>query len=166
MLLSSASIDVDCLDGSGHTALSIASSEENVECMEMLIAHGASVNKSARWDESSPLIVAIEKRRKKAVKLLIAANADLWSRNNNAFTCAVKSDDVGIVKLIYEYLQTLNWKSSDIESFVNKGLKMGKKASRRRLSPLHLACEQGNEDMVQYLIQVVRIKIRKTTKAE
>jgi len=175
----------------GCTPLWIAASRGNSQCMEPLINYGADLNKPDRSQGATPLFVACQNGKKPAVDLLLAANADvnrprsgdgttplMMAAHNghsgivdvllksgadpmqanttglNALGCAAMQGHSEIVKLAYQHL--LNVKNpQEIVDFVNAG------DGVNGWTPLHLACMGGHENVIKYLINVVKVDIFK-----
>eukprot|EP01083_Nonionella_stella_P200917 735368_1 len=175
----------------GCTPLWIAASRGNSECMEPLINYGADLNKPDRSQGATPLFVACQNGKKSSVDLLLAANADvnrprsgdgttplMMAAHNghagivdvllksgadpmqanttglNALGCAAMQGHAEIVKLAYQHL--LNVKNpQEIVDFVNAG------DGVNGWTPLHLACMGGHENVIKYLINIVKVDIFK-----
>jgi len=175
----------------GCTPLWIAASRGNAACMDPLINYGADLNKPDRSQGATPLFVACQNGKKPAVDLLLAANADvnrprsgdgttplMMAAHNghagivdvllrsgadpmqanttglNALGCAAMQGHSEIVKLAYQHLMNVK-NPQEIVDFVNAG------DGVNGWTPLHLACMGGHENVIKFLINVVKVDIFK-----
>ena len=105
----------------------------------------------------TPLIVAAQEGHIEVVRWLLShPNIDVDCRTLqgfNAFDEAACEGHLQIIKLIYQHLLTVKT-PLEVEHFVNTGGWEGR-------TPFHCACLKGDENVVKYLVNVVKVDISK-----
>ena len=79
--------------------------------------------------------------------LISVTNEKGW----NVFHVAAEQGHLRVIQLIYEHIVTV-WSAQKIKDFVNAQDSNG-------FTPLHLACRPGNVDLMQYLLDTVKVNI-------
>ncbi|CAG5095370.1 Similar to RF_0381: Putative ankyrin repeat protein RF_0381 (Rickettsia felis (strain ATCC VR-1525 / URRWXCal2)) [Cotesia congregata] len=128
-----------------RTPLLLAITEENKEIVELLIKYNVDVNLKTSIGESA-LSLALEGNEKKLIEILLAAGADIDLRSQNLFLLhrAVANNNYAIAEYV------INHDSSDLNtvwyypswSFL-----------RTCGSPLHIAVNDRNKEMVEFLLR-------------
>eukprot|EP01083_Nonionella_stella_P119801 358416_1 len=148
VLLSHPSIDIDYQGSKGQTALWTACVGNQLEVVEVLL------NPRNQLFETDDEKKQTESRKGANPNLTMHAPCEGVS----ALHFAAAEGNAEIVKTIYEHLLTVKTMTSeDIVNFVNAGV--GGTGSMR--TALHLGCKEGHEDVVKYLINVVKVDICK-----
>ena len=173
----------------GSTPLWVASAKGNTQCMQLLIIYGADVNLCTKQG-ATPLFVAAQNGRKEAVDMLLTANANMdlprddgttplmmsvhkghieivrlllnsgadptLSNNHNlsALGCAAMSENPDIFEILYQAVVNV-MDPEAVAEFVNAG------DSEKGMTPFHLACIEGHENVIKYLIEKVKVDIFK-----
>ncbi|MGE3874981.1 MAG: ankyrin repeat domain-containing protein [Parvibaculaceae bacterium] len=96
---------VDARDGSGRTALLVATQADAVEAAQALIAAGADVNAKDNIQDSAYLYAAAEGRLE-ILRLTLAAGADLESVNRYGGTGLIPASHHGHPDIVRELLKT------------------------------------------------------------
>jgi hypothetical protein len=98
--------NVDCTDASfGNTPLLFAARHGHLEIVELLLDHGATINKPANTG-NTPLIEAAINGHLEVVKVLLARGADAGCKNNSdetAYHCAWNMEKIEIAEIISIY---------------------------------------------------------------
>lgn len=102
LLLKNKNIQIDIRNNAGKTPLQIASARGDIECIKMLLQHGADINNK---DDSgcAPLHFAILNDKEDSVKVLLHYGADIHLKNGhcrNAKELAIIEHKEHIAKLI------------------------------------------------------------------
>eukprot|EP01083_Nonionella_stella_P119800 358414_1 len=148
VLLSHPSIDIDHQGMEGGTALLRACFTNQLEVVEVLLNPPNQI--FATDDEKK------QTESRKGANPNLTMNGSLASlQGMSALHIAAAQGNAEIVKTIYEHLLTVKTiTSEDIVDFVNS-------AGARGYTPLHVGCETGSEDVVKYLVNVVKVDIFK-----
>ena len=122
--------------------------------MKLLISAKADVN--ARNNHSIfPLIAAARNGHWMIVRTLLkeGANPTAMTKNGrNVLSAAAKNGHLDVIEVIYEHLVTV-CSRHELDDFMNvKGVKDGWTA-------LHFACCKGHDDVVQYLVETMKVDV-------
>lgn len=129
-LISSKGVNVDVKDDDGFTPLARSIQHNLMDVVELLIRLGAEVNiETATSVRKPPLYSAIENDNRNMVLMLLLAGAEIQSIYINA------CKNVEMLKLLVDF-------GADIHATIYDGY-----------TPLSLACENGQADLVIYLIE-------------
>ena len=183
--------DPNLAKNDGCTPLWVAASQGNTKCIQVLIKYGADVNKPDKTQGATPLFSACQNGKKAAADLLLSSNADIDKPRtgdgttslmmaahnghkeivdlllkNGADTmmtnkgglsvlgCAAMGGYHETVKLIHQFLSNIK-NEQEILDFANA-------ADRGNgWTALHLACMNGHENVIKYLINNVKVDIWK-----
>ncbi|XP_051132184.1 potassium channel AKT1-like isoform X2 [Andrographis paniculata] len=127
-------LDSNECDNNGRTALHIASSKGNQNCVKLLLDYGANPN-NRDSEGSVPLWEAIIGRHESVIELLTAHDASLTAGDVGLFSCtAVEQNDLDLLKEIIH-------RGGD----VTQPMKGGRTA-------LHIAVCEGNLEVVKFLL--------------
>ncbi|KAK8034653.1 ankyrin repeat-containing domain protein [Apiospora rasikravindrae] len=141
MDIDAASFALDAIDGNtGTTPLHRAVEKEELEVVRSMLLHVANINVRDQLSDSTPLLVAATTRSRRMVQLLLEEGADVEVTDNSRMTALhraqSKSGGVQVAELLLEARPEV---LDEVDSY-------GKTA-------LYLACERGNEKMVQFLLE-------------
>lgn len=131
--------DINTRDKEGNTALHAAVEYRNYEMTKLLLSNGADINIAGALDKT-PLHIAAETGDEAIVELLLTNQADLSliDRNEQSpILVAVKKGHVAIVDLFLKH---------------QKNLAAGEKSPRARTTPLHVAADNSNQEMIELLL--------------
>ena len=98
-------VPVDTRDGSGLTALLLATHANQIDSARLLIARGADVNAKDQIQDS-PFLYAGAEGRLEILRMTLAAGADLKSTNRYGGTALIPAAHHGHVETVRELLQT------------------------------------------------------------
>lgn len=121
----------------GNTILHYAVFVRHLPSTQVLVAAGAPVN-CTNNEGSTPLILAAKVGSKELMKVLLDEGADIEKRNNEGFgpvEMAVEKGNVGSVELLME-----------------RGASLTPPKGSEGPSALHIACKDGNADVVRFLL--------------
>jgi hypothetical protein len=138
-LLTSCGIDVNYKSDWENTALQIASEQENLGILHLLLAHGANVNERNFWAyNETALHSAIQKKSFRSVKILIKHGADVNFRDAFGDTPLLMLSSYGS-KRQFQYLLDHGANIDDQDYFDS--------------TVLHEASREGNVNLAKYLIK-------------
>jgi ankyrin repeat protein len=156
--------DAELRDDAGSTALSDAAAQGSPECVKLLIEAGAEVNVRTVSGET-PISRAVQSdTRPDVVELLLRAGADVELQDGAGRDAVSKStirqDGGGILKLI---LSLARPSKASLERALIYAAELGAKDAVETLLrggatlapdrwPMHVAIAQGDEDMVEFLL--------------
>jgi len=135
---------VEIKSNSGVTALWLAASQGEVDCMKFLIKKGADVN-VARNDGISAVMTASLNGYADAVKVLIDAGAKILGRDADGVTPlmnAAESGELEVVKVLVEKLKSMEGGTANLDAVSTTGY-----------TALIIAAAQGRTSVVEYLLQ-------------
>lgn len=157
--------DVDGMNLYRETALHLSTGRwaPNAATVEALLAAKAHVNETSR-DRSTPLHAAIRRKELEIVKLLIAAGADVDSRDHRGNTPLSLAERSGaeFVKVLVAagaedrertplLLAVESGRLDRVRAAIREGQQIDQ-SGPLGISPLHAACELGHEKIVAELI--------------
>lgn len=122
----------------GKTPLMTAFEKGNREAIKVLAEKGANVNAKGQF-ENTPLIIATQKKDQEMVEFLLENRADPNSEGaffKTALDFAVKNGDLEIA-----------------ETLLAKGANINRRARSDGKTPLMMAAESGNKEMVELLLK-------------
>lgn len=126
-------LDPNESDNNGHTALHIAASKGNEQCVKLLLDYGADPN-ARDYEGKVPLWEALCEKHDPVVELLVESGADLSSGDTALYACvAVEDNNTELLKDIIRYGGDIN------------------RSTRDGTTPLHRAVCDGNVQMVELL---------------
>ncbi|KAG2590478.1 potassium channel AKT1-like [Panicum virgatum] len=126
-------LDPNESDNNGHTALHIAASKGNEQCVKLLLDYGADPN-ARDYEGKVPLWEALCEKHDAVVELLVESGADLSSGDTALYACvAVEDNNTELLKDIIRYGGDIN------------------RSTRDGTTPLHRAVCDGNVQMVELL---------------
>ena len=79
-------VEMDPLDANGKTPLIIACEKSLTDCVEALVECGANVHFQRKDDGSTPLHIAVKKRKLNIMKILVYSNADPCAKDNEGLS--------------------------------------------------------------------------------
>ncbi|KAK8037890.1 ankyrin repeat-containing domain protein, partial [Apiospora phragmitis] len=141
MDIDAASFALNAIDGStGTTPLHRAVEKEELEVVRNMLLHVANINVRDQLSDSTPLLVAATTRSRRMVQLLLEEGATVEVTDNSRMTALhraqSKSGGMRVAELLLEARPDL------LDEVDNYGR-----------TALYLACERGNEKMVQFLLE-------------
>ena len=136
-LLMNAKADVDIKDDYGNTALAVVVRiEDETDCSELLLAHGADIECTCNWN-STPLRSAAKYEHPKQVSLLLSKGANINASTfagQTAFHLAITYKSSGVLKVL------LNDAGLDYERKLNNGC-----------TAIHLAAQYADVETLEIL---------------
>ena len=84
-LLISRGADVNHADNNGTRPIHIAIEKGDLEKCELLISHGADINYEEKYDEYTPLALAVLYKKKELIKMLLSKGANISKDINEIF---------------------------------------------------------------------------------
>eukprot|EP01083_Nonionella_stella_P026224 72146_1 len=160
-LLSRNAANVNACLKDGRTPLIVSSRKGHVDVVRALLSHPNQLEVVEVLLNPPNQIFATDNEKKqtksrKGANPSLTMNGSLASlQGMSALHIAAAQGNAEIVKTIYEHLLTVKTiTSEDIVDFVNS-------AGARGYTPLHVGCETGSEDVVKYLVNVVKVDIFK-----
>ena len=175
----------------GKTPLFVSASLGYTECMKLLIAYGADLNKPENSEGTTPLFVACQNGKKLAVDILLSANVDVNKpRSSDGWTALMAATDGRYESIVDVLLKSgADPMQRDREGFSAfalaardgylkivklqyDSLLIAKDAGEivdfvnagddvHGWTALHLACMGGHEDVIKYLVNIVTVDIFK-----
>jgi ankyrin repeat protein len=128
-------LDPNESDNNGLTALHIAASKGNEQCVRLLLDYGADPN-ARDYEGKVPLWEALCEKHDAVVELLVESGADLASGDTALYACvAVEDNNTELLKDIIRYGGDIN------------------RSTRDGTTPLHRAVCDGNVQMVELLLE-------------
>ncbi|RLM92446.1 potassium channel AKT1-like [Panicum miliaceum] len=128
-------LDPNESDNNGLTALHIAASKGNEQCVKLLLDYGADPN-ARDYEGKVPLWEALCEKHDAVVELLVESGADLASGDTALYACvAVEDNNTELLKDIIRYGGDIN------------------RSTRDGTTPLHRAVCDGNVQMVELLLE-------------
>jgi serine/threonine-protein phosphatase 6 regulatory ankyrin repeat subunit B len=143
---------IDDIDCDGRTPLVQASIDGYVEIVQILISHGADVNKTSRYG-GAPLHYACDGGHLDTVKELIKNGARINGKNGNGETSLHIASADGHSDIVLELFRSAERSNLSIASLVNDRGFDG-------WTPLHLASKYGHVDVIQLLLVYADISIK------
>ena len=144
-LVETLSAKLDIEDEDGWTALHIASSIGSSPIVDFLLQHGAKVD-CGNAQGNTPLFYAVGKQHLPVCQLLIDRyEANILHKNRNAQTVLHRASSVGNMPFLKEYQEQL------------KGI-VDLRDSIDGNTALHLACEQQNANVADFLVSVLQAR--------
>ena len=148
----------------GATPFFVACQNGHIDVISLLLTLGKDleINKCRNDDGTSPLMIAAYNGYCDIVQLLLSKknNASLdidhvLKRTNSGFSviaCVAQIGRLDILKIVHEYMKKFMDKK-EIEMFMNL------KEDIHGWSALHLACIEGHDDVVKYLVDDINVDI-------
>lgn len=139
--IDAASFALDSIDGrTGTTPLHRAVEKEELEVVRNILLHVANINVRDQLSDSTPLLVAATTRSRRMVHLLLEEGAEVEVTDNSRMTALhraqSKAGGVQVAELLLEASPDL---LDEVDVYDQ--------------TALYLACERGNERMVQFLLE-------------
>jgi len=142
--------NVDIVDRANRTPLFYAV-RTRLDAVNLLLSANADPDAPSGFNVTTPLIEAASLGKAEIVETLLKAGADPTRVNENGINvwkAAVISGDVDTIKVVYEYLEEN--KNRHNASFADP---------RNGWMALHFACSADYVDVVQYLLDTVKVDI-------
>ena len=145
--LLTAGADVNILQGAHGTALRAAVLGGHEHVVNFLILHGADVNLCHKNQDQSILHLALETGNRAIYKILLAAGADVNKDIPNQQPVMISASKLGDATLVELLLAS----GADV-NISGKVLSYRASVPYDEASPLHAACAEGYESVVQFLL--------------
>ena len=131
----------------------------HVECISLLLEHGANVNQTGKYNES-PLMAATTSGNTQCVSLLLRKGADVNQKDKNGITALFLATDIDIVKILLSEGADVNHKNylgetalfhAEDEKIVNVLIAAGANVNEKDDWGDTALFDAGNEKVVQAL---------------
>lgn len=130
-------IDVNGVDYHGSSALHLASQKNSLEIVELLLTHGAEVNKIDRYSKMTPLHWGVKANQERIVSVLLGNKANVNAVDKDLSTplhLAARGKNPSIARILLAHGAIPDLKNKD------------------GMLPLHLASKNGQENIVALLL--------------
>jgi len=147
--------DVNFRDGHGCTPLYMACQSGQIAAVNMLVSAKAEIDAVSGILKETPLVAAAYNGHTMIVRILLMKKADPMKVDRDGMSmlsAAAKRGHLHVIQVVYQHLMTV-LSAEEMTEFVNQQNKDG-------LSPLHLACIGGHEDVVRYLVDTMKVDVR------
>ncbi|EFA07512.1 pyrexia [Tribolium castaneum] len=163
-------VSLQAVDGEGRSALHLAACTGNIDCIKLLLQHGAEISARDALNRATPLHCAASKGHLSAVKLLIRHGADVNAGldNKSPLHYAVQSLAIDCVKELLENNAIPNTSQVYSETplhvaaalgapeivklLLDHGAAVNVQCGTDKLTPLHLAAEDSDAESARLLI--------------
>ncbi|BFZ06186.1 hypothetical protein BsWGS_09225 [Bradybaena similaris] len=165
----------DTMNISSKSLLHVCCGKGNVECLKVLIEHGAQLDVRDKWGQT-PLMYSVIIQFPEVTKVLLDANADLVTCQDRygkaPLHCAVEAENEELVQLLLQYGADINIRCHDgmtplmmcctadtggnktglMRLLLEAGAMIDLKDFRGKRTALHVAASSGNTQAVEMLI--------------
>ena len=133
----------------------------HVECISLLLEHGANVNQTGKYNES-PLMAATISGNTWCISLLLRKGADVNQKDKNGITALFFASDINIVKILLSEGADVNHKNylgetalfhAEDENIVNALVAAGANVNEKDDWGQTALFDAGNEKVVQALLE-------------